>query len=58
MKKKREETEEALLKMLKVMINAMKTLRKWKKWKIKWSRYLINLLEDMSNKITKANDIL
>ena len=33
--KKREKTEEALLKMLKAMINAMKTLRKWKKWKIK-----------------------
>ena len=27
-KKKREETEEALLKMLKAMINDMKTLRK------------------------------
>jgi hypothetical protein len=46
-KKAREETEEALLEMLKSMINAMKT-----------QQYLINLLDDMCNKLEKANEII
>jgi hypothetical protein len=58
MKKTREKTEEALLEILKAMINAMKTLENEKNEKQNNQDYLINLLEDMSNKNTKANDIL
>merc|ERR1711976_485584 len=58
-KKAREETEEALLEMLKAMINAMKThLENEKKERQTSQEYLINLLDDMCNKITKANDII
>jgi CRISPR/Cas system CSM-associated protein Csm2 small subunit len=58
-KKAREETEEALLEMLKAMINAMKTqLENEKNERQNNQDYLINLLEDMCNKITQANDII
>ena len=58
-KKARKETEEALLEMLKAMINAMKIqLENERKERQNNQDYLINLLEDMCNKITQANDIL
>jgi hypothetical protein len=58
-KKAREETEEALLEMLKAMINAMKTqLENEKRERQSTQEYLINLLDDMCGKITKANDII
>ena len=58
-KKAREETEEALLEMLKAMINAMKTqLENEKTERQNTQDYLINLLEDMCTKITQANDII
>ena len=58
-KKAREETEEALLEMLKAMINAMKTqLENEKNERQNTQDYLINLLEDMCTKITQANDII
>jgi hypothetical protein len=58
-KKAREETEEALLEMLKAMINAMKTqLENEKNERQNTQDYLINLLEDMCVKITQANDII
>jgi hypothetical protein len=58
-KKAREETEEALLEMLKAMINAMKTqLENERRERQTTQDYLINLLEDMCGKITKANDII
>ena len=57
-KKAREETE-ALLEMLKAMINAMKTqLENEKTERQNTQDYLINLLEDMCTKITQANDII
>ena len=66
-KKSREETEEALLEMLKAMINAMKNQleaeRKERyyffiKKRQSTQEYLIGLLDDMCNKIAKANDII
>jgi 2-oxoglutarate dehydrogenase complex dehydrogenase (E1) component-like enzyme len=58
-KRAREETEEALLEMLKAMINAMKTqLENERRERQTTQDYLINLLEDMCNKITRANDII
>lgn len=58
-KKSREETEEALLEMLKAMINAMKTqLENEKKERQASQDYLINLLEDMCGKISKSNEII
>jgi glutamyl-tRNA reductase len=58
-KRAREETEEALLEMLKAMINAMKTqLENERRERQTTQDYLINLLEDMCTKITKANDII
>ena len=45
--------------MIKAMINAMKTqLENEKNERQNNQDYLINLLEDMCNKITQANDIL
>lgn len=56
-KKSREETEEALLEMLKSMINAMKTqLDNERQERINTQQHLITLLEDMCNKLEKAND--
>jgi hypothetical protein len=56
-KKSREETEEALLDMLKSMINAMKTqLDNERQERINTQQHLITLLEDMCNKLEKAND--
>merc|ERR1712032_277788 len=58
-KKSREETEEALLEMLKAMINAMKTQLETEKRERQASQdYLINLLEDMCGKISKSNEII
>ena len=58
-KKAREETEEALLEMLKAMINAMKTqLENEKSERQSTQDYLINLLEDMCTKITQTNDVI
>ena len=58
-KKAREETEEALLEMLKAMINAMKTqLENEKNERQSTQDYLINLLEDMCTKITQTNDVI
>lgn len=58
-KKAREETEEALLEMLKAMINAMKTqLENERRDRQNTQEYLINLLDDMCSKITKANDLI
>jgi hypothetical protein len=58
-KKGREETEEALLEMLKAMINAMKNqLESERKERQSTQEYLIGLLDDMCNKIVKANDII
>ena len=57
--KAREETEEALLEMLKAMINAMKTqLENEKSERQSTQDYLINLLEDMCTKITQTNDVI
>jgi hypothetical protein len=56
-KKSREETEEALLEMLKSMINAMKTqLDNERQERINTQQHLITLLEDMCIKLEKAND--
>lgn len=56
-KKAREETEEALLEMLKSMINAMKSqLDNERQERMNTQQYLIGLLEDMCNKLEKAND--
>ena len=58
-KKSREETEEALLEMLKAMINAMKNqLESERKERQTTQEYLIGLLDDMCNKIVKANDVI
>jgi hypothetical protein len=58
-KKAREETEEALLEMLKSMINAMKTqLDNERQERQNTQQYLINLLDDMCNKLEKANEII
>ena len=58
-KKAREETEEALLEMLKAMINAMKTqLENEKSERQSTQDYLINLLEDICTKITQTNDVI
>ena len=58
-KKATEETEEALLEMLKAMINAMKTqLENEKSERQSTQDYLINLLEDMCTKITQTNDVI
>ena len=57
-KKARKETEEALLEMLKAMINAMKTqLENEKQERQNNQDYLINLLEDMRNKLSNTTDI-
>ena len=58
-KKAREETEEALLEMLKAMINAMKTqLENERQERQNNQDYLINLLEDMCNKLSNATDVI
>ena len=58
-KNAREEIEEALLEMLKAMINAMKTqLENEKSERQNTQAYLINLLEDMCTKITQTNDVI
>ena len=58
-KKAREETEEALLEMLKAMINAMKTqLENERQERQNNQEYLINLLEDMCNKLSSATDVI
>ena len=58
-KKAREETEEALLEMLKSMINAMKTqLDNERQERHVTQQYLINLLDDLCNKLEKANEII
>ena len=58
-KNAREEIEEALLEMLKAMINAMKTqLENEKSERQNTQDYLINLLEDMCTKITQTNDVI
>ena len=56
-KKTREDTEEALLEMLKSMINAMKIqLDKERQERINTQQYLISLLEEMCSKLEMAND--
>ena len=58
-KKAREETEEALLEMLKAMINAMKTqLENERQERQNNQDYLISLLEDMCNKLANASDVI
>ena len=58
-KKAREETEEALLEMLKAMINAMKTqLENERQERQNNQDYLINLLEDMCNKLSNTTDVI
>ena len=58
-KKAREETEEALLEMLKAMINAMKTqLENERQERQNNQDYLINLLEDLCNKLSNASDVI
>ena len=58
-KKAREETEEALLEMLKAMINAMKTqLENERQERQNNQDYLISLLEDMCNKLANAGDAI
>ena len=58
-KKAREETEEALLEMLKSMINAMKTqLDNERQERQTTQQYLIGLLDDMCNKLEKANELI
>ena len=57
-KKAREETEEALLEMLKSMINAMKTQLDNERQERQKTQYLINLLDDMCNKLEKSNEII
>ena len=58
-KKARKETEEALLEMLKAMINAMKTqLENERQERQSNPDYLINLLEDMCNKLSNATDVI
>ena len=59
-KKAREETEEALLEMLKAMINAMKTqqLENERQKRQNNQDYLISLLEDMCNKLANASDFI
>ena len=58
-KKAMEETEEALLKMLKTMINAMKTqLENERQERQNNQDYLISLLEDMCNKLANASDAI
>ena len=58
-KKAREETEEALLEMLKAMINAMKTqLENERQERQNNQDYLISLLEDMCNKLANSSDAI
>ena len=58
-KKAREETEEALLEMLKAMINAMKTqLENERQERQNNQDYLISLLEDMCNKLANSSDVI
>ena len=57
-KKAREETEEALLEMLKAMINVKTQLENEKSERQSTQDYLINLLEDMCTKITQTNDVI
>ena len=58
-KKARKEAEEAWLEMLKAMINAMKTqLENERQERQNNQDYLINLLEDMCNKLSNATDVI
>ena len=58
-KKARKETEEALLEMLKAMINAIKTqLENERQERQNNQDYLINLLEDMCNKLSNITDVI
>ena len=58
-KKARKETEEALLEMLKAMINAMKTqLENERQERQNNQDYLINLLEDICNKLSNTTDVI
>ena len=58
-KKARKETEEALLEMLKAMINAMKKqLENERQERQRNQDYLINLLEDMCNKLSNTTDVI